>query len=587
MRQLAKRREAFATAEPYSVAILGYGIMNCYDEGVLSYTVENHIRVLNVHQSSQTEYVLDVCGLASHFRHSTGCLKGLNLEVHCCRNDIISLTFQKTYQRHAKLYSICLQTGRLLHEEMLRDTEGLFVRHNKEVVFWGTRSNYGSRGNKQWSLSGYSFQEERPIGKWYLEEEAGHEIGSNVCFEVYGEHFFSVFNYTAYRSLDIDWISTYVCSRVPLKSSDFKDSSSTEEAEKIFIWRRQHREGPIDDRWTVLKSYIDEETGRVNISEVRREWLRGASENQRTCYNTELIYPERLPDDENTIVDDDSAKEPQSPGSDTSDDSMEDLEIPEDLRPLPRSAQNFHVGDNGYWTAKQYTFQATKIRAYNASANTFLDLVDDPISEGWKRTQRLRLRVCSRKLGKKSPNDIEKHRKTNEEECSDPYVYEPVQMWPPESPEYDEIVNLMNPPSFQGTVEGVSDNRSLIYATKGTGNQAAIVLVNFDPKINLHGGKKWDPSKPSKGHGAGEGKHINGRAAGSSGLKDANTYSDTPDENNDGKHMGRDALGKTNQVMPSGKRTYNFSPDSAEQPNWLQKDVAMHTKISQGFWFGH
>ena len=49
------------------------------------------------------------------------------------------------------------------------------------------------------------------------------------------------------------------------------------------LWRREHREDPINDMWADL-SIQGEEKCRPVILECRREWLDGGSENHRTYY---------------------------------------------------------------------------------------------------------------------------------------------------------------------------------------------------------------------------------------------------------------------------------------------------------------
>ncbi len=56
------------------------------------------------------------------------------------------------------------------------------------------------------------------------------------------------------------------------------------------MWRRQHAEGPIDDRWTFLRRFTDETTGKHRILESRKEWLVGHSSARRTYYMEELPF---------------------------------------------------------------------------------------------------------------------------------------------------------------------------------------------------------------------------------------------------------------------------------------------------------
>ena len=60
------------------------------------------------------------------------------------------------------------------------------------------------------------------------------------------------------------------------------------------MWRRQHQEGPIDDRWTRLRLDEDESTGELKIVESRKEWYLGS----RTYHKTDIVFPEPLKDEE-------------------------------------------------------------------------------------------------------------------------------------------------------------------------------------------------------------------------------------------------------------------------------------------------
>lgn len=57
------------------------------------------------------------------------------------------------------------------------------------------------------------------------------------------------------------------------------------------IWRRDHREGPINEMWTDLAIRFDETTGRPVIVECRREWADGNSENHQTVYLEAYRHP--------------------------------------------------------------------------------------------------------------------------------------------------------------------------------------------------------------------------------------------------------------------------------------------------------
>ena len=62
--------------------------------------------------------------------------------------------------------------------------------------------------------------------------------------------------------MEVEWISYYCCIRFPL---DHPGKGSLEHTK---IWRRNQREGPVDQRWRYLRLYPDEATGEPRIIEL-------------------------------------------------------------------------------------------------------------------------------------------------------------------------------------------------------------------------------------------------------------------------------------------------------------------------------
>jgi len=99
------------------------------------------------------------------------------------------------------------------------------------------------------------------------------------------------------------------------------------------------------------------------------------------------------------------------------------------------------------------------------------------------------------------------------------YIVPEIAFWPPpqdpilenRDEEIEKIYRLLNPPSHLGNVEGMADERSLVYVTGGESEPQALIFVGFDPAIKLEGLKKWGGLCRK---GVGEGKHVNGRAKG-------------------------------------------------------------------------
>lgn len=79
---------------------------------------------------------------------------------------------------------------------------------------------------------------------------------------------------------------------------------------------------------------------------------------------------------------------------------------------LPR---NVHEGDDGS-SQPSFILTKTRLRHYQPSANTFIDLVDDPLPTDWECKQRLRLRIGSRKLKEPQRRDEDHGYTPNDED---------------------------------------------------------------------------------------------------------------------------------------------------------------------------
>ncbi|RFU26242.1 hypothetical protein B7463_g10094, partial [Scytalidium lignicola] len=399
----------------------------------------------------------------------------------------------------------------------LDSSEKIFVRHNSEYLYFGTHSDIGTDGYRRWVITGYDFRYKRWFDyKVHLTDLVGSEIGSTVCFEFHSGYFYALSNQTSFEVEEIDWTSFYHCVRFPLASPCRELCQKTQDER---MWRRQHQEGPIDDRWTNLRLDVDEVTGEIRIIESRKEWYQGSSKSQRTYYTTKIDFRqspigesvEVSLNDANITTNSSSSFSTEITSSDIKynistlpNDPIVQLLAPDDhpnhLEAPPRLPQNTHRGDDGS-LQPTFTLAKSRLRYYETSSNTFLDLVDDPLPTDWHQAQRLRLRCRSRKLGPPvrypdgHPNAglIRPLSEDLDSALMEMYQETPLKFWPdsqdPEAPnpELDAIYKLLNPPSHLGNVEGTADERSLVYVTGGSAAPQAIIFISFDPAIKLQG----------------------------------------------------------------------------------------------------
>jgi len=207
------------------------------------------------------------------------------------------------------------------------------------------------------------------------------------------------------------------------------------------------------------------------------------------------------------------------------------------------------------------------------------------------------------------------------------YIVPEIAFWPPpqdpnpenRDEEIEKIYRLLNPPSHLGNVEGIADERSLIYVTGGESEPQALIFVGFDPAIKLEGLKKWGGLCKK---GVGEGKHVDGRAKGygfgfesgdeNNGLeegkgkgkwKEKSVYVDVGEADRtvsiDRKGKGKAKIqycnaqvgghaavtvgGGGGDVMPTNAKVGGASIGGC---NWAWKEKAMYQDINLGFHFG-
>ena len=661
LRRVAKRRAAFASASPFMVATVAFADAFIYCKGVLCYTLDDKLRILDLHHSSNHETVVSIPGLLSRAISEIADNNKGTFEVLYYSHGIVSCLYQSScLDAAAWLIAFDLGSRTILLAEDLTSTERIFVRHNRQFLYYGTHSEVDRDGHKKWVLRGYDFRKRKWFEqKVHLPDMVGSEIGSTICFEFHQGDFYALSNQTSFEVEEIDWTSFYHCVRFPLASPS---NELLEKTENKHMWRRQHQEGPIDDRWTCLRLDEDEKTGKLRIIESRKEWYHGSSSSERTYYTTDLVFPDRSKDlDEYTFALNTTSFVPDSTSSSpgigsscnasgssalvtTSFDSSSNLDtderdlssLPDDpilrllrkgdhphhIRPPPRLPQNTHPGNDG--SSKQtFTLAKSRIRYYHTSASTFIDLVDDPLPTDWQGRQRLRLRAGSRRLGsplrypsshpskvgllREPPSDLT-------EALRQMYKYSEIQYWPAaQNPDQmneglDDLYRLLNPPTHLGNVEGICDERSLVYATGGYDKPQAIIFISFDPAIRLTGVQRWHWGRMGI-KGVGEGAHVDGRATGSEGEGGKYGYGHGEQEEDMYVDVGEgdrtvvvDRKGKGKGKMTDvsaqqghgGREAYAkeiVAPSSAESQGrstgtWAWREKAMYQDIGLGYNFG-
>ncbi|TPX13250.1 uncharacterized protein E0L32_006223 [Thyridium curvatum] len=516
LRRLAKMRRAIALVSPFSVTFVAVADLALYINGMLLYLDGLSLRMLDLHNSADEEAVVDI--------HSI-----LNIAID--GTQLVCDTFQPLHYADGIVSCLCRfrtplpEDWLLLFNPTTKWYKGihlnsafkLFVRNNKNHVLFGTHTGASEDNYRRWVIQAYDICNDKLFDpSMVLENLPGSDIGSTVCFEVFGDYFYALSNETTFGLDGFDWTSYYHCFRFPVCHPS---PDKIEVLAEDMLWRRKHAEGPLDDRWTFLKLEPHENTKKLQIVESRKEWLGGRSSARRTYYTLETSFSET-----DRYVDEKAAAAPaaQQSGADqfrvlhgTSDaESAKTAFQKEGTSVSPqRSPHHVHPGDDGALIIMS-TLSKTFIRSYHTTCSTFMDLIDEPSDEA-PFTPRIRLRAGSRKLRpyterKASENEGKGKQVEADLQVADSLIYpgkeikrlyreSEVRIWPPEKlagvggPDVDKLHQVLVPPGFQGQVtNGMWDKRSLVYSISGADpSLKAIIFINFDPAIRLQGVQPW------------------------------------------------------------------------------------------------
>jgi hypothetical protein len=371
---------------------------------------------------------------------------------------ILILLFSQANSNEGNLVAIDLQPHpdqarhrRLLLQEPVSTSDPIFVRHTHLYIWCGTFTSVNGR-QSAWVLWGMHFKTLQRT-EFSVELLVDGELGKRVCFETYQGHLYVVSIIDQQESSFYHW-SCY--------SPNHENNQGNGR-----LWRREHREGPINEMWADLSIQVDEEQGRPVILECRREGLDGRSENHRTYYTTPLPMP-------------DEALAMQTKGFTRPTDMGHSGKAPSQL-PGERLVRDCHA-EHGTSRPLNQRFDFipahTRHSSYHLAAAAYVDLVDDPKlqQDGVCSQRRLRLRTKLREGSCAVDEGGVEH-----------FHSRGVCLWPSEDAP-SELLALLCPDSSTSLVRAVCDERSLIYSTSAEGlspHHHMLVLINFDPMIRF------------------------------------------------------------------------------------------------------
>ncbi|KAL8823591.1 MAG: hypothetical protein Q9191_005714 [Dirinaria sp. TL-2023a] len=511
LRRLDSTRTALASAQPNSVLLLGYGSSFAYRDGILCYIYKSTIRILDVFKAATKELVIDTYQLHDPEQHPRFPQKLLNFQA-----GVLSFFYEpmENLVNFIMLININELRNRTTPSPTIMETHALwamgphepqrvFARNNSQIFCFGKYGRTSLNDRHQWGLRTWSFATQTTSRLLQLEGFFGVDIGQTVAFELFDDYMYAVSNQDTEGIEEIDWTSFYNCYRVPIANL------TREHLQHKRIWRRQHRDGVINDLWTDLSLQKDEETGLVTIVEGRKEWLEGRGEQSRTFYRQPLEFTDYDNDESRALSASGSSGSARRafstaqtalPPDDVLVGAIDRSNKPQYLPPQYRLPYSVHETMQ-VRPARHYHPLRTKYRCYNLPASTSLDVAssDENCLNGEPTVHLImNTRVPSSPIdpvtGRLDPPEIDDDGVAISG-SSERYQSRRPESWPPkDAPE--QLLELLNThiraqQSTRG-LEAVSDGRILIYLTDSVddGLGQAIILINFDARIRFPGLEK-------------------------------------------------------------------------------------------------
>lgn len=546
-RRVVQRRQATRAAAPFSAAIVAVAKSWLYTGGVLCHVQDRTLRILDLHHSAEDETVVDVRLL---LREAVACEAArrrrwrFRFQVVHCADGLVSCLY--THPRHdveSWLVVFDVRAQSIVAAKSLESTHKLFVRNNDEYLYFGTHSGLGEDGFRRWVLTAYDIKTRKWFDqKIHIMDMVGCDIGQSICFEIIDGHFYGLSNQTSFEVDEVDWTSYYHCFCFPVGKPQ---PEFTRRSVRDSMWRRQHAEGPIDDRWSFMKLIKNEKDGRLQILESRKEWLGHRSSGQRAYYTTDLdLAPLKADCDrkeaKNTpVLGSSTTSSSSSGGTSNNSGNIQGTNYsystngpegssggrithstsrsrpstyanhpPPATEPRLRDPHNTHMGDDAS-TALMFTFSKCPIRSYHQPSQAFLDLVNDPDPSDPTCAPRLRLRAGARHVVPAAdlPRGSPAHDAGLPHEERVRHLYKHgganrVALWPPAPEEARELGavprelaalgRVVSPPTHAGLCRGAWDERSLVWSTGSNPDGVqALVFAGFDSGLRLRGLRRW------------------------------------------------------------------------------------------------
>ena len=516
--ELFEAKEALNNARPYSASILAYATSFLYENGTLCYSTTDRIRILNLGSGNQIEKVISSKFFSQKVAQpgetvSSPALKPRLISLLGFRDEVLTVLCDFGAPKGCFLFAVNVadsnQRPRCLLKHHLRFTDSLFACHNSTHLYMGTLSARSSFGHQEWLVQGFDLSSGQKLTNEpiQLHDFAGTDLGTSVVFTVHDGCFYALSNQASHESEEVNWTSYYHYIRFAVDDEDPKIEIRT-------IYRRQDSHGPINDAWTDLGFQIDHETGELLIVECRKEWIGGGSSSARTYYvqpwdraehkdweQANTLHPDAQV--ARTVTDKDNARF--------------------EMAPHERVAKYTHTEFKPSYTGdrREYLRAKTKWNGYDYNNQCYVDLVLDEVGEpdSWRKSDRIRLRVVSRKpqppmrwtgdlpegIGAQRyelrPQFLDRHGIVVQD-SEDAFTESEVNLWPRDDMEVPkELDGILCPGGKSGDVKAQIGEEGLVYMVGPTGSSSgnggegcerALVLLSFEPGWGFEGMKRLD-----------------------------------------------------------------------------------------------
>lgn len=447
---------ALSSASPFHHSVVGVADRFILGNDALVYKPSpDELRILLLDGSAHEEIHVDLCRLReAAFPGRCDWSSEVAIDPLHYSDAILSVLCKVGSQYHLIICNV--KTGTIPGTQQVEGMRGIFARNNDRYFYVGSKKLLLG-GHSEWIIRGFDLEKKAWLSETSLPSEfAGSQLRQDVCFEIFDGYLYGTSSAPGIPVFDLAYETDtfYYVFRMPLDSA-----SQVQVLPRSLCWRRNGREGYVDERCTDLNMAKDGETGDIFLYETRREWYHEGY-SQRSCYRKNITFPRS--------------------GERSRDPQPAEVHIGDSGLQLP-------AGDNG----KIYA------HAYNPLARSFVDIVGH-VSASDKAPGQLKLRV--RPLGHAAGQD-------RTSSASIPTPAPPVLYWPPDpTPGQDRLTldllnSLMNPQG--GHVERVmwaSNDKFFVFSPipAGSTHPGALILLSFDPGLRLHGLRKADrtPERP-------------------------------------------------------------------------------------------